>query len=215
MHSQRRTQSDTNRGRCGLTLAEVLISTLFVGFLLVAALNGVGSIYQSRFRTSNRSNAYLLAEDLMSEIESVPYGDPDGGTGITTDAGESASDRTTFDDVDDYHGWSQSPPTNRDGTTINGTTGWTRTVTVEYLTTSVPLAVTGSDTGLKRITVTVTGPNSQSVTLTTLRSNAGMNELKPPVDRTYITHGTAKLKINNGARRQSGAAVSNHAQDSP
>lgn len=201
--------------RTGVTLAEVLVSTLIVGFLMVAALNSVGSIFKARTVTSNRNNAYLLAEDLMSEIEQTPYDDPEGGTGIGIDGGETASDRATFDDVDDFDGWSQSPPKNRDGTTITGTTGWTRTVTVEYVDTANPGTSTITDFGLKRVTVTVTGPNSQTVTLTALRSNAGMNELKSPLDRTYITHGNAKLKLGNGNHRQSGAAVSNHAQDSP
>ena len=208
-------RSNQQTQRKGVTLAEILISTLIVGFLMVAALNAVGGIFQARTLTSNRNNAYLLAEDLMSEIEQMPCDDPEGGTGIGTDSGETASDRSTFDDVDDFHGWSQTPPKNRNGTTMTGTTGWTRTVTVEYVDTANPGTSTLTHFGLKRIIVTVTGPNSQSVTLTALRSNAGMNELKPPTNRTYITHGNAKLKLGNGTQRQTGAAVSNHAQDSP
>ena len=51
-----------------MTLAEIVLSILLVGGLLVAALNTVGSTVMTRQITSKRSRGHLLAQDLMSEI---------------------------------------------------------------------------------------------------------------------------------------------------
>jgi len=68
---------------------------------------------------------------------------------------ESGVDRADWDDVDDYHLWSASPPQDRSGTPLPNLTDWQRDVVVEWVDPSNPSVTVGSDQGVKRITVTV------------------------------------------------------------
>src|SRR2546421_12243172 len=102
----------------GLTLIEVVASTMIVSLMAVAALNALGAATKSSNSLGNRAVAAGLADELMSEIMMQPYSDPDGQAIFGHESGEATSPRSAFDDVDDYNGWSTSPPQYRDGTTI-------------------------------------------------------------------------------------------------
>ncbi len=151
----------------GFTLVEAAISIVLVSVLLVAALNTMGAAKLGQCNTLARGRAHLLAEDLMAEIMRQSYADPESvgfvdltdpsiiPSGLTTDPGESSSSRADFDDVDDYHGWTATPPEQKDGTTIPNLTGWTRGVGIERLDPATHLLAPASELGLKRITVGV------------------------------------------------------------
>ena len=141
--------------RCGLTLMEVVISTMIVGFMTVAALNGLGSATRSGNLAGNRGIAHALADDLMSEILGKLYSEPSGAASIGLDSGEAAP-RTNFDDVDDYHNWNSKPPKTASGTTIPNRANFRQRVTVEKVSPSDPTqTVAGADQGAKRICVTI------------------------------------------------------------
>ena len=83
-------------------------------------------------------------------------------------ANESTSNKTTFDDVDDFNGFSE---------TLAGTfAGYRRSVVVAYVNPpnlNTPLAIPSPvpnnwTPGYKRVVVTVTPPVGQAVTLVTL-----------------------------------------------
>src|SRR3954452_16140107 len=95
--------------RHGLTLIEVVASTMIVGLMAVAALNALGAATKSSNSIGNRAVAAGLADELMSEIMMQPYSDPDGAAIFGNESGESTSPRSAFDDVDDYNGWNASP----------------------------------------------------------------------------------------------------------
>jgi len=144
--------------RSALSLVEVTISVTIVAVMMVSALNTLWSVTRTRQINQDRQIGQKLAEQLMAEILSKLYEDPDlapGSFGAT--GGELATgDRSFFDDVDDYDGWSASPPEMADGTGIPDRDAWGRSVAVVYVS---PLAldfVTGVDMGVKRINVTVT-----------------------------------------------------------
>jgi prepilin-type N-terminal cleavage/methylation domain-containing protein len=151
----------------GFTLVEAAISIVLVSVLLVAALNTMGAARLGQRNTLARGRAHLLAEDLMAEIMRQSYADPESvgfvdltdpsliPSGLTIDSGESGGSRIDFDDVDDYHGWTATPPEQKDGTTIPNLTGWTRSVSIERLDPATRLLAPASELGLKRITVTV------------------------------------------------------------
>ena len=128
--------------RRGLTLIETVISMVVVSLLFAAALNASGAAAATRVVTDGRRQGEELCQALMAEILSKPYFDPEtGSNGLGSEAGEAnGTDRTGFDDVDDFNGWTASPPVERSGVTIPNTTGLTRSVTVEKLSRS-----TGSD----------------------------------------------------------------------
>jgi Tfp pilus assembly protein PilV len=63
--------------RPGLTLVEVVTSTLIVGMMTVAALHTLGAATRSSTSTGDRAVAIGLADDLMAEIIAAEYDDLD------------------------------------------------------------------------------------------------------------------------------------------
>jgi hypothetical protein len=57
--------------------------------------------------------------------------------------------------VDDFNGWSESPPKDRDGTAMSELSGWTRSVAVVWVSSANLSTVSVTETGVKRVTVTV------------------------------------------------------------
>lgn len=143
--------------RRGLTLAEMFISIGLVGIGLTAALNAVGAAKVGQFRASLWQHGNLLADDLMSEILEQDYADPvDGPDSFGLRADESATaDRTLFDDVDDYDGWSATPPQRADGTAMSQLPDWERLAEVFWVDVSDPSQIVAGNQGAKRIRVTV------------------------------------------------------------
>jgi type II secretory pathway pseudopilin PulG len=147
-------QPQTNRRRA-LSLIEVVASTMIVGMLSVAALNSLGAATRSSESIGNRAVALGLADELMSEILQEPYEDPTQTPILGRESGEPASPRSAFDDVDDYNGWSQSPPQYHDGTVIPNRTDWRHRVEVRRVTPTDPTLNSATEQGAKRITVTI------------------------------------------------------------
>src|SRR4051794_29834325 len=150
------------KSKRGLTLIEVVASTMIVSLMAVAALNALAAATKSSNSIGNRAVAAGLADELMSEIVMQPYSDPDGSPVLGRESGESASPRSAFDDVDDYDGWNASPPQYRDGTVIPDRTNWRQRVSVTYVVPTNPTQSTSSDQGAKLIRVRI---DYQGVTL--------------------------------------------------
>src|SRR5215212_1263637 len=62
----------------GLTLIEVVASTMIVSLMAVAALNALGAATKSANSIGNRAVAAGIADELMSEIAMQSYSDPNG-----------------------------------------------------------------------------------------------------------------------------------------
>ena len=120
--------------RRGLTLVEMVISTLFVGVMLVAALNLVGASKHSQQKATQANRGNQLAQTLMAEILQQDYADPvDGPDSFGRSAAEDATgDRSLFDDVDDYDNWTAQPPQRKDGTVMSQLTDWKQVVIVQW-----------------------------------------------------------------------------------
>jgi len=120
----------------GFTQIEIVASTALLGVLFTAALTSVAA---SRTRATSemaRLQAQSLANELLAEILSLPARDPENGTSSTLglESGESNGvQRSKWDDVDDYHNLSESPPRNREGINVTGYTGWSRSTIVERI----------------------------------------------------------------------------------
>jgi type II secretory pathway pseudopilin PulG len=156
------------------TLVEAVLCTLIVGIILVAAIATVGAARRAHKSASDRAAANPLARDLLVEITSKPYIDPtaSGPTSLGIDPGETPMTRSTFDDVDDYAGFQESPPTSPSGAPMPGYDKWTRAVAVEYASPASPDQPAFTDTGIKRITVTVAAGGTVLATRTALRTSA-------------------------------------------
>lgn len=143
--------------RRGLTLMEVVIGTLLVGLVLAGTLELVGPTVRSSRLAGEQLTARALADQMSDEIAVMPYQDPTAHAGlIGPEAGESGANRSRFDDVDDYHGWTSTPQA-ADGTAIAGLSGaWSIGCSVAWVRAGAPTVVESAESGVKRVTVSVT-----------------------------------------------------------
>jgi len=171
--------------RKGLTFLEVV----FALFILSVAMVGYSQIFVTAQNSNNRANhdiiASNLAAGLMAEIMARDFEEEGLPGSFGPDAGE--SDRHEFDDVDDYHNWSESPPKTAGNTAsggyedMDGTTAgrpnysnFTRSVTVSFV--DIPadggdIIGAGGPTNYKKVTVTVSGPFGKDVSIIELKTN--------------------------------------------
>lgn len=199
----------------GLTLLEVVVATMVTGVMLVAALDSVGAVFRTHRQNADRLCGMSLTHELMAEIMSLPYKDPTAMISlIGTEDGESSANRATFDDVDDYNGLNVVGLRTKNGTLRTNFSGWRTQAKVEWIEVATGLVWILGDTGLKRITVTVTSPVGEVTQLVGYRSKEGMLEKPPVVDTLAVTWIGAELKLgtdSNPARM--GVNLTNHATD--
>jgi Tfp pilus assembly protein PilV len=143
--------------RRGISMMEVAVGTLLVGGVLATTIELIGPTVRSTVLAGDRQLARTLADELLDEIASLPFGEPSGDPGVIgRDSGEAAGDRKNFDDMDDYHGYA-SRPTQRGGSNLVGFDAtWQYTVDVQHIVLFSPQTTSGSLTNAKRATVTVT-----------------------------------------------------------
>ncbi|MEQ9406108.1 MAG: prepilin-type N-terminal cleavage/methylation domain-containing protein [Fuerstiella sp.] len=201
------------RHRRGLSLVEVLVSSVMLATLAIGALTTVGAVSMSRSRMNDRMKAYALAEQLLSEVMQARYTDPETPAGQPgPDAGEAAP-RFSFDDVDDFDQWNAAPPVDRTGTAVPAYAGWRRQVRVQWVTPD-SLLTSSSETGLKQVTVRVTDPQGSSLELQGLRTNRGAVEQQPTRDESVVTWIGMQLQIGSDSPPAvSGTSLVNHAHD--
>jgi len=157
--------------RRSFTLVEAVISTVLVGIMLVAAINTLGATAVSKRNIEHQALGYTLAADLMAEILSQAYEEPDDKPEFGRESSESSGDREDWDDVDDYDGWSATPPETKDEVELDGYDQWTRSVEVAFVK-PTNLNELGASTGVKRITVTVAHNTVPVAELVTIRTAA-------------------------------------------
>ena len=153
------------RRRCrkqdGFTLAEVLIASAILSFATLAIVQAVAAGQATTLDALGRARADALAEVLLEEVLSKPYADPEGETGFGPDAGE--SDRSDFDNIDDYNNYAEAAGTLADHAGSAYPTayqGFDRVVTVAAVTNTVA-ALGGDHTGVQ-VTVTVSEGTGRS-----------------------------------------------------
>jgi MSHA pilin protein MshD len=191
-------------------MVEAVLSILLVGLTLVAALSTVGGAARARRIDVDRRRSASLAQDLISEILQARYEEPDGEPLFGRETGEAGAARTEWDDVDDYHGLSESPPRDRDGAALPGTDGWTRKVEVAWVTPANPAVAVYTDTDLKRVRVEVTSPGGAAYVLHALRSRHSPGEQLPAAETTYVGRAGIELQIGaDGDPLVSGAVLWN------
>jgi len=215
-HQSRYQSSHQSSHRCrrGLGQVEVVVSSLIVGVVLVGALNVLGAATRTNRIAAEQLDAPGLVHQLMGEILALAYEDPEEpGGSIGRDTGESGGDRVDFDDVDDYDGWDQSPPENKDGTPVAGGTGWRRMVQITYLNPSTG-GTTPTATGIKRIEVKLFPPSGGNIVYRALRSQWGSLQQPPGVDTTMVTSLDAQLQIGSTSEPAIASIhIKNHAND--
>ncbi len=215
----KRSLPPTSTARRGLALAEVAISSFLVGVLLVASLRTVESSLVTWQGAAETADGHALAKDLLDEVLSQAYEEPVDTPVFGPEPGEDSetgADRSMFDDIDEYHGWAQSPPVMPNGVTIPNHTGWTRSATVEKLSAANRVVIPNSsaDEGLRQVTVVTTSPDGDTTTLIAWRSASGGMQETLAVDQTVVTWVGCELQAGpDDPVMRVGTLVSNHAED--
>ena len=206
LHNPRLSRAPRKSRRPGFALAETAISVLLVGLLMVAALRSLAASKRREADTVERLLGQQLAGALMNEILLQVYAEPVDAPVFGPEPGESNGNRSLFDDVDDYAGWSSSPPNDRSGVAVPGYTGWTRSATVQWADPITLAATAATKTGLKRVTVTVAKGSRTIATLVGYRSIAWIDTIPTPSDATG-NHAPVAVATSPNLTRRVGEAI--------
>ena len=173
----------------GFTLIELVL------FIAIAstALTGVLRVFiESTLKSADpmqRRQSLAIAESLLEEVQLMPFTFCDSddanvetatstaGCAGTADAigpesGENRFATPQFDHVNDYHGYSMTGIVDITNTAVAGLSGYSASVSVAA---SALGSVTAGSGDALRITVTVTSPNGQSLSLDGYRTRHAPN----------------------------------------
>lgn len=163
----------------GYSLIELIISIVLTGIVLVIFYsffaenqkNSASPVFQ--VKAAQLGQAYLEEISLKKYDENSPVGNalpcnaPTAVACSATLASEAGETRTTFDDLDDYNGLSESPPRDALNNARSGFNNFSVNVVVNYAGADFGLAVQD----LKRVTVTVVLPDSSQYVFSQYESN--------------------------------------------
>ncbi|MCX7627449.1 MAG: prepilin-type N-terminal cleavage/methylation domain-containing protein [Methylophilaceae bacterium] len=145
----------------GISLIELIVFIVIVGVALAGIAAAINYNVQHSVDPVVKKQALAIAESMLEEVMLQNYADPDG-----TNTGE--SNRSNWDDVDDYHGYTSTGIYAIDDLTtpISGLSDYTVSVQVETVA-----SFNGISGQTKRIVVTVTGPIGTTVKLEGYRTH--------------------------------------------
>jgi hypothetical protein len=177
-------------------LVEAVIASLLVGLLFATAMNVVAASRTSQAVTLDRVIGQELAVDLLNEILHREYIEPFDVPRFGRESGEPAHLRAGYNDVDDYHGWSASPPQHPNGTPMTEYQGWRRSVAVAWIDPQNPDTVVPEDRGAKRIVVTVERQGRVVARAAAIRTAAWRN---PVPDPEQVTDNRPPVAVAQGS----------------
>jgi hypothetical protein len=154
-------------------MAEAIVSIGIVGVMFVAVVGTLGAARAGEYKLAERARGLALAQDLTAEILQQAYADPELGLDsfLLGEAKIGDGSRSLWDDVDDYDGWSASPPQHKDGTEMTDFPGWERSVEVFWVNPSDLSQIVGSNQGVKQVIVTVRHEGVPVASLLTFRAS--------------------------------------------
>jgi len=168
--------------QAGFTLVETVIVIVLVGVMMA----GMTSLFMNNVSNSHRpylrQKALAVTNAFMDEIlrkqwnEATPLGggcvNTASGSCVTGPAviaiGTDGESRATYDDIDDYHGLSQSPPQDSSGTDMPGYIGYTVNVSVVQPGANWNAVPTAD---VRLITVSVTSSSNETLSVSAYRVN--------------------------------------------
>jgi len=136
----------------GYTLVEIMIAMVVLVLGLIPLVKLIGDSLVATSDLGSRSVANELAQDLMEEIKQRKWDEGAGADGstpagsrspfpFTQDATENWTNKTSFDDIDDYNlgstgndwGWTETPPSDAANNPLSQYGKFTRSVRVRYM----------------------------------------------------------------------------------
>lgn len=128
-----------------LTLIELIVIIVVLGVAIPVLLRMWADVALRSSRAEAIAEATFYAEELMEEIRSKDFVDPEDRNNPNLGPNSGEGNRSEYDDVDDFNGYLDNP-----------TAGYTRRCTVDYVTLNGTLWVSSAGTtNFKRITVSV------------------------------------------------------------
>lgn len=168
----------------GVTLIELVISIVVMGIAMAALMQAFSISINQSGDPLWRNKTLKLAQLYLDEIiaKNYDHATPVGGLPVEASPGcsaadlgpEGAEDRESYNDVDDYDGYSESPPTGVTDVDLSGYAGYTVSIEVECDGDSVAAentAGTVSDNHAKLITVSITTPYNDTLSLSAYKGN--------------------------------------------
>jgi MSHA pilin protein MshD len=177
------------RKHLGLTLIELLLFITVVGIALAAMMSVFTQATQASADPMIRRQQLAVAESLLREVQLMPftYCDPDDANATTAtssggcaslaegagpEGGESRYGPSRFDNVNDYAGFAMSGIRDMADQAVAGLAGYSASVAVA----AAALDTVGSTDALK-ITVTVTAPDTSTLSLQGWRTRYAPNAI--------------------------------------
>jgi len=167
--------SAQNQSMRGTSLIEMIIVILLLSLTALSLLKLFGDVSLLSVRPDQRLKGVMLAQELMEEIKSRRFdekeaksADGNWSTVFGVDSAEATSSRASLDDVDDYHGFSES--------LASPYSGFSRSVSVSYVAANAldtVLVIPGSVPNdwtpeYKRVQVTVSSSGAQQARLVSI-----------------------------------------------
>ena len=143
----------------GFSLIEVIAAILLISIGVLGVLSAMNTLVKGSADPMVRKQAIAIAESLLEEIVLKDFANPTGGY--------TGTDRTQFDDVSDYAGYTTTGIVDISGTAISGLSGY------NISSVTVVNAALGNiaSTDAKLITVTVTAPGGEAISMSAYRTN--------------------------------------------
>lgn len=157
----------------GFTYLEILMAFLILSVTLLGLFEIFNIALNATHRAIQENIAMNLARGLMAEVMSKNFADPASAATATLGPEAGEIGRSTFDDADDYNGYSETPPVSINGTPMVGPdfSQFTRQVRVVYCNISGNniTEVSPGPTDYKKITVTVSSPYVRNISIDELK----------------------------------------------
>ena len=152
-----------SRQETGVSLIEVIIFIVVVTIAVLGILQVFALNTQQSADPMMRKQALAIAEAMLEEVEFRDFDNPTGGfAGPYT-----VANRASFDDVLDYNNFSMTGIMALDGTPVAGLANYRVTVAVV----NAPLGSIAAAGESRLITVTVTDPRNNVLSLSGYRAN--------------------------------------------
>jgi len=166
--------------RRGASLVEVALSTIVLAFVVVGALRVLVGVTERRALIVRTTLGESLADEMLAAVMSRPFYAE--GVIRASEWGPSATEQSadawgTFDDCDDFDGWSASPPEEPDGDPLKDFEGWGRSVSVDWV--SLTTLESTASPEVKRVRVQVSYQGKVIATRTGFRTVGGQNTVEP------------------------------------
>jgi type II secretory pathway pseudopilin PulG len=162
----------------GVLLVEASMACVIISVALVALVPTLVLSLKANKAAEQMKAATQLSTELLEEIRLrrwdeltplPPQSIASGSSVLGIDTGENAADKRTFNDIDDFNGWTENPPKDPMMLALTGIVGYSRSVTVRYV--DSVLSNSAIPTNYKQVTVCTQEPKGASVCLDTLFTN--------------------------------------------